>query len=671
MYKLTRHAAGAWLLLSALLLALVAPGAVAGWPGETSTPVLASSSPVYPGGASPLEPPQATHKVLLDQPISATNPDYWANQDFEASLDHYDVFLADDFANSITWLITKIYVPGATFNDGCPLSCADTLHWQIYRDAGGRPDGDPRGEGNAPVWSTSKVPSHAQVGLIRGADDQPANVTLTLLEPLEFPPGTWWLVFYPTLNAQAHTCQYGRYLSDTTNGPAAHMINPGQGLGFPATWTSIQDPSTWAHDQQDLAFRLEGDTKAADGSATYLPSVLARFGGSPEVSEVVGTDEEALVEHPGGASIFVPRGSVPHDLAGGDGELAFTIRTGSPESFGAPSTPPAGIERFASDIFAMGPEEVTFEEPVRLAMPLYDGLTPGQGQVLMADYMPEEDRWALSGGRVDWEKRVFETDVMHLCINWLALTLPTDRAWGAFTFKPAWTPNQYGYGVCVQQYTLAFPPICPLQFRAVDNYFRVFPGETAPFVLPQGTYTLQVTVYDAATGARLGWYETGPHTLDQPYVHPQNATQEVSLQADNLRPGRAPCMGVPTPPLPPGAINVRLAWNDNADLYLVVLDPCNQFISDDRPEATCQGSTGRHDRDSNCSNMQLGRPENITWAQSPPLGTYQVFVGYRTDCGGAGPVDYTVRWWVDGEVEQRMGTLPGPTLIQVGQFTHQ
>jgi PKD repeat protein len=48
-------------------------------------------------------------------------------------------------------------------------------------------------------------------------------------------------------------------VADTTNGNAAQVINPGGGFGFPTVWTSVQDPSTWAMVQQDLAFRLEGE----------------------------------------------------------------------------------------------------------------------------------------------------------------------------------------------------------------------------------------------------------------------------------------------------------------------------------------------------------------------------------------------------------------------------
>jgi hypothetical protein len=106
------------------------------------------------------------------------------------------------------------------------------------------------------------------------------NVTLTLDIPLYLPPATYWLVFYPSLNYADCACQSGRQVADTTNGNAAQVINPGGGFGLPTVWTSIQDPSTWAMVQQDLAFRLEGEV---------LPDVpwlsLDPDGGSLEAGE--------------------------------------------------------------------------------------------------------------------------------------------------------------------------------------------------------------------------------------------------------------------------------------------------------------------------------------------------------------------------------------------------
>jgi uncharacterized protein YfaP (DUF2135 family) len=65
------------------------------------------------------------------------------------------------------------------------------------------------------------------------------------------------------------------------------------------------------------------------------------------------------------------------------------------------------------------------------------------------------------------------------------------------------------------------------------------------------------------------------------------------------------------------------------------------------------------DSDNLCP-VELGRPENIFWDRDPPHGTYQVYVDYYQDCGGAGSVDYTVRRWVQGDVTAHPGTIFPP-----------
>ena len=120
-------------------------------------------------------------------------------------------------------------------------------------------------------------------------------------------------------------------------------------------------------------------------------------------------------------------------------------------------------------------------------------------------------------------------------------------------------------------------------------------------------------------------------------------------------------MGTPTPSVGVGAINVRLDWRAEADLDLWVIDPCGNKIYWYRPQRTCQGSVGRLDSDNWCSNLVLGRPENIFWGENPPRGTYRVYVDYYQDCASAGAVNYTVRWWVSGNGHSEHGTISPPT----------
>ncbi len=221
-------------------------------PGPIPDAPLSVSVPA--GGVAQPTPPVNPEAVLWDQPIGA-NTGAYANQDFEAAFDGYDIFVADNFNNADPWALATIFVPGNTWNTGGDLTCANTLNWQIYADNAGVPAGDPWTGGA--YWNLSLAPTDAQVTLSTGVGGYLSDVTLNLAGPLNLPPGTWWLVFYPQLDYS--TCfQYGTgtYRS-TTNGYAAQVINPGGGFGLPTVWTSVQDATTWALTEQDLAFRLE------------------------------------------------------------------------------------------------------------------------------------------------------------------------------------------------------------------------------------------------------------------------------------------------------------------------------------------------------------------------------------------------------------------------------
>jgi len=177
-----------------------------------------------------------------------------ADQDFEAAMDSLDVFLTDDFTNSEPWNIGSIFVSGSG-----NLINASALHWQIYADSGGVPDGNPSGSGNPPLWSVSLPPTDPQVSIAGG------NVTLSLTRRLHLEPGTYWLFFYPSLTFGS----YGQYFwntSGSTNGYIAKWINPGNGFGY----GTLIDISPTIVAQKDLAFRIEGSTG---------PSIISPTGG--------------------------------------------------------------------------------------------------------------------------------------------------------------------------------------------------------------------------------------------------------------------------------------------------------------------------------------------------------------------------------------------------------
>jgi hypothetical protein len=203
--------------------------------------------------------PAAERFVLVDQPISTVDTGTYANQDFEAVYDQYDIYIADDFTvGEYPWYISAIFVNNDTWNNGCDLTAATAFNFAIYADAAGSPAGYPGG-GAAAVWSLSIPPTDSRLTLTAAGSGFLDNVLLDLrATPVVVSAGTYWLLFYPTLSFAAVTCQSGRNVSDTQNGAAARVVNPGGGFGFPTVWTSVQDPGTWGMAAHDMAFRLEG-----------------------------------------------------------------------------------------------------------------------------------------------------------------------------------------------------------------------------------------------------------------------------------------------------------------------------------------------------------------------------------------------------------------------------
>jgi len=191
--------------------------------------------------------------VLWQQDISS-NTSAYVNQVFPDE-PTASSFLADDFTNTEHWRITSIYVPGNGWNYFSTFANATSLNWEIYGDDNGTPDGDPLGGGNPPVWSLSLAPDDPQITITNGIGGYPTNTRVDLDTPVILPPGTWWLIFYPDMSFSTGG-QYGRHLSDTTNGSPGMFINPGNYFGYGTDW---QSAAVLAGSDYDLAFTLEGN----------------------------------------------------------------------------------------------------------------------------------------------------------------------------------------------------------------------------------------------------------------------------------------------------------------------------------------------------------------------------------------------------------------------------
>lgn len=265
-----------FVLLGALPLTTIASPTVP----QSNVPKLQSASPAHtvPQDNSLSTPAsQAAQKtVLWDQYAGWTGIDF-CSQDFETSMDQYDIFAADDFENTESWIIDTIVTRGGwgAYKD---ISGASAINWWICPDNGGEPLCNPPGDGNA-LWSISLPPSDAQVTL---GVSEPEDVVLKLNTPVHLPPGTWWLVYQVALEYAT----YGQYgwsgKTGTIFGNPGKQNNPGGGFGLPNPGWNTTSYS------YDCMFRLEGNVYNRE-TKLYLTSLDAgntTFAGYDPASDV-------------------------------------------------------------------------------------------------------------------------------------------------------------------------------------------------------------------------------------------------------------------------------------------------------------------------------------------------------------------------------------------------
>jgi len=472
--------------------------------------------------------------------------------------------------------------------------------------------------------------------------------------------------------------------------PAGWLISP-QNAGGNDTIDSdvdliskqIRNISLAATDlSQDLGIYTQQVTNpTANLPLIFMPRIVS--------SQLFRTGEEGTLRHPGGASISVPRGAVPQAISGGEGEMLFSIERGKPEDFGVPEAAPAGWRRIG-DTYSMGPEGFIFDTPITARMPLPAEYNHATDEVAMFDYDRVNNKWESVGGQVETEsdgRKVIAADALHLCANTIMARNVNGQGFGAIDFNVV---DDVFFKACIESYTLKYPG-WDGDFEVANRFLSVIRGHTPQtppdglvhWNLPQGVWTVDVGVYhfeegESAPPVYKGYFQR-TITLDWPHWDWQRNGPdweysvnigEMVTNPDLLNPARPPCMASATPAVGVGAVNVRLEWNADADIDLWVIDPCGTKIYWSGTQATCQGSLGQLDQDNLCARLVRGKPENIYWAANPPHGKYEIWVDYWAECSsGAGAVDYTVRWWVNGTTNVKRGTIsPSDPAIKVAEF---
>ncbi|HVU11752.1 MAG TPA: PPC domain-containing protein [Phototrophicaceae bacterium] len=140
-------------------------------------------------------------------------------------------------------------------------------------------------------------------------------------------------------------------------------------------------------------------------------------------------------------------------------------------------------------------------------------------------------------------------------------------------------------------------------------------SEISNAVLPTaGTYTIVATRYAKKIGGTEGGY-----------------TLVVSSQSNQLPSAYLN--------LPQGALEIRLLWNNAADLQLLVRDPAGQSVYVDKPQITSGGQMVALGNN-NCTPPQ-GTPFSYTYwpTTTPPRpGVYEVQVWFKNQCNDTSPV---------------------------------
>ena len=128
---------------------------------------------------------------------------------------------------------------------------------------------------------------------------------------------------------------------------------------------------------------------------------------------------------------------------------------------------------------------------------------------------------------------------------------------------------------------------------------------------------------------------SGTTTLQRGGVSPVTPFMDVTATPESVTPETQPTVST----LGLGDLQVTLNWNSsNAVLYLYVIDPEGNNNSYYGPPSPGGPSLYQSHY---CADWEFGKPDYLFWT-TPPNGTYQVSVVYFFDCGGAGPVNFTV-----------------------------
>jgi hypothetical protein len=386
-----------------------------------------------------------------------------------------------------------------------------------------------------------------------------------------------------------------------------------------------------------------------------------------------------------GASITIPAGAVPPMQDGSAGTMVFSIQK---DPSMTPSLP--GDFKPLGDVFSLGPEGFIFSVPVVITLPIPDDVDP-ETVMGLTYYDPATETWKLLPGSIDSEARTASVTATHFSYWGLFGRCATDSfggcryaeavnqwnrehgGWIQVVNSHAYNTGSFpggrhlgtssGYGVCIQSYSFQNPDDDAWNWLEPNSWkIMAYDGQTESYWMPRGQYNLiefislseinndPLYVPDYTTF----WRAIGSYTITAGDTIEFKSTN-ANFNDGSFTEGRPPCWGEEDTSVGTGDVQVTLTWQTNDDIDLYVTDPNGDTVFYNNPIVP---SGGELDRDNLCSNMIIGRPENIYWSQgSAPRGTYTVAVNYFDPCESEHSVNWTVRVIVQGNVQTFTGTL--------------
>lgn len=234
--------------------------------------------------------------VVVDQPSQGNFGDYSDYfTDFAEGI--YD---AEDFVTlAPSTDLTSLTFPG--FPVGAAIAAGKKIHFEIYGDAGGKPNGNPETVAPSYLWHFV-----ATAGTTPGVGYATSTISINLATAgapaTALPPGRYWVTVYPELPYASS--RWAWFESTGTFGYNAHVIDPQGGFGFGTGWTDMTDPA-YGNTYPGMALHIEAKVPCGAAWLSTAPPALTLPGRSSKDVTVTANSALFPVPGPGTASAFL------------------------------------------------------------------------------------------------------------------------------------------------------------------------------------------------------------------------------------------------------------------------------------------------------------------------------------------------------------------------------